>query len=424
MSLSFEHQFKDRALYNFDDNLNQPRHRWYPFKEGFSNQLVREAINRQIVSQKQTLRVLDPFSGSGTTLLTSALLGHNVVGVEINPFFTFASHVKCLKGGWNGKKIRARTNYIIAEAQKCNDPSPLENFSTFTERNGNTKWLFNRDVLRACASTMSLINDYAEEYAGAFRLAATRAAMMCCNAKKDGKCLRYYPDWKEIANDHFAFFKCFRGIISVMIEDVGLAPISDEVSIQIVRDDSRNALLKYENASFDLIVTSPPYLNSFDYSDVYRPELFLNGFVGDNDDLRKIRLKTIRSHVQVKWDGETKVDNKQVKSLVAKMTEMRKLWNKRLPQMVEAYFYDMQIILKQSTRLLRHGAHMWIVVSTSAYKGLHIPVDLILAEIGSECGLLLENVYVLRHLRASGQQWARLRSSTPPLRESLVIFRR
>ena len=45
---------------------------------------------------------------------------------------------------------------------------------------------------------------------------------------------------------------------------------------------------------------SPPYLNSFDYSDVYRPELFAAGFVSANSKLRKIRKKTLCSHVQVK----------------------------------------------------------------------------------------------------------------------------
>ena len=226
MSLKFDHPFKDRALYNFDDNLEQPRHRWYPFKEGFSNELVAEAIQQQNGAKKKKLRVFDPFSGSGTTPLTSALLGHEAVGIEINPFFTFAANVKCVPGRWNTRDFRTCVNSLIREAEVYDVFSPLEGYSTFSEFNGNDKWLFNTGVLRACAATMALIPQVGN-YGGVLRLAATRAAMMCCNAKKDGKCLRYYRDWKERAYDAKAFFEAFRAITEIVIKDIHSAPIPE-----------------------------------------------------------------------------------------------------------------------------------------------------------------------------------------------------
>ena len=65
-----------------------------------------------------------------------------------------------------------------------------------------------------------------------------------------------------------------------------------------------------------------------------------------------------------------------------------------------------------------------MVVSTSAYASVEIPVDLILAEIGERCGLLLRKVHVIRHMRSSGQHWrtARIEDTRPPLRESLIVF--
>src|SRR5437763_1497904 len=94
MKLILENTFRDRGLHNFDENLTQPRHRWYPFKEGFSNQLVSEAINHNAAGKRQ-VRILDPFAGSGTTPLTSLLKGHNAVGIEVNPFCAFTAKVKC-----------------------------------------------------------------------------------------------------------------------------------------------------------------------------------------------------------------------------------------------------------------------------------------------------------------------------------------
>jgi len=92
--------------------------------------------------------------------------------------------------------------------------------------------------------------------------------------------------------------------------------------------------------------------------------------------------------------------------------------------MIEAYFHDMRNVLIEVTRVLRKGAEAWIVVSTSAYRGVQIPVDLILAELGCESGLKLKGIYVLRQLRSSGQQWVGLGVKGLPLRESLIVFKR
>ena len=71
---------------------------------------------------------------------------------------------------------------------------------------------------------------------------------------------------------------------------------------------------------------------------------------------------------------------------------------------------------------MRRGGQVWLVVSTSAYGGVHIPVDLIVADAANQAGFDLEGVYKLRHLRAAGQQWKQFKIVAPPLRESLVIL--
>src|SRR5687767_10717288 len=82
------------GLSAFDSNLSLPRHRWYEFKEGFSEQLVSEAINHVAVDPKK-VRILDPFVGSGTSLVTAGRLGLQAVGIEVNPFLSFAARAKC-----------------------------------------------------------------------------------------------------------------------------------------------------------------------------------------------------------------------------------------------------------------------------------------------------------------------------------------
>jgi tRNA/tmRNA/rRNA uracil-C5-methylase (TrmA/RlmC/RlmD family) len=91
-SLVLDGPYKDKDFFNFITTSEQPRHQWYYFKEGFSSTLVKEAIGS--VKGKSKLKILDPFSGSGTTALTSSLLGHAATGIEVNPFLHFTSEIK------------------------------------------------------------------------------------------------------------------------------------------------------------------------------------------------------------------------------------------------------------------------------------------------------------------------------------------
>jgi hypothetical protein len=424
MRIDFNHQYKDRGWHNFAENLNQPRHCWYHFKEGFSNQLVSEAVKQNADGKDKPLTILDPFSGSGTTPLTAALLGHDSISVEVNPFCVFTSRVKCMSGTWNLKRFQMLAAKIIDTAKRNKAQSPLEGKSTFTDGGQNSQWLFNRSVLRAFHRTWKAIETCENSYAGPFKLAAIRSAMNCCNAKKDGKCLRYYTDWRKKDYDQEDFFGSFLSSTTRMVHDVQIASIDSGRKTSIVRGDVRIKLAEVNDKSCNLLVTSPPYLNSFDYSDIYRPELFLGQFIKSNDELRRLRLKTIRSHLQVKWDGELLVNNAMIKAIVDSLRGKTDFWNNRIPSMIEAYFYDMRCVLSEAARILKEGAEAWIVVSTSAYKGVQIPVDLILAELGCEQGFALKEICVLRTLRVAGQQQSEFGNTSLPLRESLIILKR
>lgn len=92
--------------------------------------------------------------------------------------------------------------------------------------------------------------------------------------------------------------------------------------------------------------------------------------------------------------------------------------------MINAYFDDVYKVFKGLKPRLKTGGEIWLIVSTSAYGGIHIPVDLLIAEIGAILGYKLKGVHVLRNLRTSPQQFKQLKVSTAPLRESLIILRK
>lgn len=321
----WEHSYGEDCIPNFSANMEQPRHRWYEFKEGFSLTLVERAIRETKKDNKSTsFTVLDPFSGSGTSPLTALQSRCNAIGYEVNPFMSFVGKTKCQQRTKSIHDYTKELNRILVQ-RPFRLKSPLEGVSTFTGSGENGKWLFNLDVLRAYEALYQHIS--LSEYKDFFLLALITSAMQCCNAKKDGKCLRYLKNWKALNYTGANLRDTFKANALQMISDLERSPLL-EGTRDITQGDTRKLLQASEHDSADLIIFSPPYLNSFDYSDIYRPELFLGKFVKDNSELMQLRKQTLRSHVQCKWDRKDSSTSPWVTGIVQKLTAKQDtLWN-------------------------------------------------------------------------------------------------
>jgi len=304
--------------------------------------------------------------------------------------------------------------------------SPLEGYSTFSKGNRWERWLFPTQVLRTFEAGIRAIRQSEEPHRSLLKLAAIAAAMDCCNATRDGKCLRYHKEWEKHEANALDYHERFDARIEAIASDLQAAPLVTGRS-RVREGDARKLVGSLRRQKFRLCVTSPPYLNSFDYSDIYRPELFLGGFVDSTAALMKIRLNTVRSHVQASWKEPIKKEfgslYQRSASTLAERAE--ELWDPRIPKMVQAYFEDMETILVGLRRIAHSDASVWLVVSTSAYASVEVPVDLILAELSQRCGWFLREVGVLRYLRSSSQHVKHVEDhdrKSVPLRESVVIL--
>jgi hypothetical protein len=407
---------------NADQAAALPRHRWYSVKEGFSPLLVEVALGDAACAAGDV--VFDPFCGSGTVPVVAAAAGYLASAIEVNPFLRFVAATKLAQPRRDTLELLARRCLVGA---KLNDPSFLEGFSTFSPRRGLSKWLFNRPILRAFQGGWNALRDASGDAADVTRLCLVGAAMDCSNAVRDGKCLRYRPERIEDGYRRKHFIEAFERRLESALVDTQLLPLEERA--RIVSGDSRKILRgRSVSPGFRLCVTSPPYLNSFDYSDVYRPELFLTGLIRNNAELMALRLQTLRSHVQAKWSvprAEHAYGPLYDRALKDLGERKELLWDKRIPSMVSAYCEDMEIILRSLYRDAALNGVAWIVVSTSAYAGVEIPVDLIIADIAVRAGWSLREVGVLRHLRTSAHHWQLVAQGVAPrLRESVVILDR
>lgn len=401
------------------------RHRWYHFKESFSPALVETAINESNCGEDDL--IIDPFCGSGTVPLVAAKSNINAIGFEVNPFLSFVSKTKQLKA----TKDNFQDSYekVITGAKKS-AKSYLEGFSTFSEKGSLDKWLFNKDVIRAFTGGWQVAKLLRGKSRELLKLCLLSSVMDVSNAKKDGKCLRYKKNWQDINYSREDFLSSMESRYNIINEDIEVDPDNLNKSIFFKGDSRVTLTTRMENKKFKLCIMSPPYLNTFDYTDIYRPELFLGEFVKTNKQLRKLRMKTLRSHVQVGWQKPAlKSFGYHFDNCYPDIKEnSESLWNPNLVDMIPAYFEDMKKILLNLLNCSHDNASVWLVVSTSAYGGIEIPVDFIISEIALEMGWFLKEIRILRYLkRLPSQQWYKLYDQNKKnhhLRESLIILSR
>jgi hypothetical protein len=185
----------------------------------------------------------------------------------------------------------------------------------------------------------------------------------------------------------------------------------------VLRGDCRELVTSTEMA--DLAVFSPPYPNSFDYTDVYNVELWVLGYLNSAKDNMDLRNATLRSHVQVQRDmNGRRYSSKALSRTLNKLEKVRSLlWNRHIPDMIYAYISDMGIVMSALSARLRSEGRVYMVVGDSRYGNIDVPVAKILSQIAGQTDLKLLKAEPCRSMRASPQQGGR-----EELPETLLVF--
>jgi hypothetical protein len=100
------------------------------------------------------------------------------------------------------------------------------------------------------------------------------------------------------------------------------------------------------------------------------------------------------------------------------------LWSKRIPAVVRGYFDDMHTLLEKLYFQTQKGGCVGVVIGNSAYSGVIIPSDILIAQIAKEVGFNVENIFITRHLTTSSQQKKDLEPLKEYLRESIVLLKK
>lgn len=408
---------------HFMNNKAEPFYRWYPFVEGFSGSFVESMIEE--LGYTPTL-CLEPFAGSGTTPLACQELGLECLSFEINPFLFDLMKVKLYRGydeQFFENAIDRLEQSLVKHKEKWEYPK-LDSQTLF-EKESLLKWIFNKQVAWGIFDVLKEIENLHDEpesyHKQLLKMALAANLLNISNVFRNGKCLSYKANWQNSGlsrqDVHKKFTSFCRDVMSKDLRQVN----SDEKMVNNYylcrKGDARELIKELEDESIDLVITSPPYLNSRDYTDIYRLELWILGYLKSYVDQIELRKSTLRSHVQIAWPY---VETLQIKRLVKAVEKLEKhkekLWNRSIPEMIKGYFADMNEIFNVLHQKLRENSKVYLNVGNSSYRKIAIETDLILAEIAQMNKFGVDEIRVARYLKSSGQQ------NSKKLRESIIVL--
>ena len=395
-----------------------PYQRWYRFKEAFSPRFVSSLVQRLGFVPH---RICDPFAGSGTTALTCRFLGIESVSIEVNPFLVDLVKSKVLTTDTD--QFRVARQRVMRKARTTTASTidfPSDAPPTLVQSPENNRWIFDRAVARRIwAYSRAIAEEHDDQVKRSFRVALGSLLIPCSNVVISGKGRRYRSNWRLRDIEPLRVDKLFKELTRAMLEDLCRYPFP-LASHRVLTGDAREKLSE-ESEPFDLFLFSPPYPNSFDYTDIYNVELWTLGYLRDSLENRALRNATLRSHVQIKRDyANESIASRTLETALRSLRRKRKaLWSSDLPNMVHAYFCDLKRVLVLSKNNLTPKGRIATVVGNSSYKGINIDVATILEEIAPSLGLRLCERSTIRSMRASAQQGGRRN-----LAESFLMFAR
>lgn len=376
--------------------------RWFHFKEAFSPRFVADTVARL---PRRPKTCLDPFGGSGTTALTCQFLGIKPTTIEVNPFLADLIESKLTTYSLRDL-LNQREELDAALEQAAPDLSTLYRDApqTLCEPGKNNRWIFDEPVIYRVAQYVSALEKLTNPQAARlFRVLLGSTLIQLSNVVINGKGRRYRRNWALSRKTRSMVDEAFGSQFLAAVHDLSRFPRRAAKEFVLHRGDSRSLIQGCDEA--DLVLFSPPYPNSFDYTDIYNVELWALGYLKSKSDNLDLRTSTLSSHVQIKRIFEAAPVSETLSQAINALHERTDmLWDKSIPAMIGAYFADIARILDQSESILSPDGRIVMVVGDSRYAGIHVDVAKIIGEIAPRLGLCMERCTPIRSMRASAQQ--------------------
>lgn len=385
----------------------RPIHRWLVFPHSFTDDIVKALISEWGLGTNDLL--VDPFIGAGTTILAAKEAGVPATGFDLSPLAVMVSNVKTcnysmrrIRAHWKSLSKHLRVYSPNGESGEYPDlirkALPGKKLATFHAIQKNIKELQCSEAERAF-----------------FQVALVALLPKFSNAIATGGWL----SWEANRRPTKDIPKLLTETIETMLTDLGDAKLPRRARWYAEAADARR--LPVGDSECSAVITSPPYPNRHDYTRVFGVELMFDML--DWEQTRELRYQLFESHPEARPVRPTSDDYREPAFITRALAEIsRKEDRERIIAMLHGYFLDLYLSLKEVYRILTPGGHAAFVVGNAQYSGVPLEVDRATAEIGEQCGLICEEIRLVRERGNSAQQMRRY--GRHPSRECVVMLRR
>ena len=411
-------------------------HDWYRFVLSFPPHLVQDYLGRFGVDP--SCMVLDPFCGTGTTLVECKKLSIASLGIESNPMAHFASAVK-VDWSADGAQLSAYAEKVRSSAGKTLKRQGMD------ECGGLPLFALNgakRPPLRSLPSeqhclllkdsisplplhrTLVLL-DAIDRFGTAQQQRYGRLAIANALVQAIGN-LKFGPEVGVGKRKEDApVLEAWRSNIQTMARDLDMNADRREAPAQVVKADSRRVGEALKPQSVDVVITSPPYPNEKDYTRTTRLESVILGLIHNKQELRSLKQGLVRSNTRGVYKADKddlEIANNEEIQAIASAIERRRMelgktsgFERLYPRVSQLYFGGMLRHLASLRKALKPGAKLAYVVGDQA-SYLRVMI---------RTGKLLANLAQSLNYRVMGIDLFRTRPSTVTggqLREEVVLL--
>lgn len=381
------------------------------------------------------LVLFDPFAGSGVALFSALKNKKRALGIELLPVGSYIVKNRIAASKVNVNDLE-KLSIDIANMDFTSKYNGYEKFNHLTITRGAFPAKNEKELLGYLHYYKSTVNN--KNLLNLLEFAAFCVLEDLSYTRKDGQYLRWdYRANKSNGNVKTKFDKgtipSFRQVLlrklDEIIEDIRLWK-DDNNSINLsdltlIEGSNLNLLPEIKSKSVNLIITSPPYCNRYDYTRTYALELAFLG-LSDNS-VKELRQKMLSCTVENREKTdllrniykqkrrindfnriiETYYNQRALNEIVNELDKLRiekKLNNPNIVRMVKNYFFEMCFVIFEIFRVLKDGGYVYMVNDNVRYGGEGIPVDLILSDFASSAGFKIRDIWKLNVGKGNSSQ--------------------
>ncbi|WP_292866923.1 site-specific DNA-methyltransferase [Nostoc sp. LPT] len=436
----------DRSLVSYQGNRQTPFSSWFKYREGFSERLVTYLL--------QTFKLepgvlIDPFSGAGSSLFSASALGWQTTGIELLPVGIFATQARII-----AEKIDVESlNLEITKLKQINFQDYYDQLFIFNHL-AITRGAFSSINEEQLVGYISYCNNVIpnKDISTLFLYAAFCILEDISYTRKDGQYLRWDSrSGRSKVNSEFnkgeilSFEDAINRKLKQITSDLNISPIqldlfSDNLLLKFTTNKSNTVeniepnlyegssleiLPTLQDNSIDFVITSPPYVNRYDYTRTYALEL---AFLGCSEEkVKYLRQQMLSCTVENRdkrnfleeyytakgcYQDFLKIDStfknqaalQEILIILENNKKQGKLNNDNIVRMVGNYFYEMCFIIYELARIIKPGGIVAMVNDNVRYAGEEVPVDLILSDIAESFGLKTRYIWTLGRGKGNSSQ--------------------